>query len=88
MHPFLDVSKLTDEDIITRLSKAYSYMNYQSSLGHSPTVQSIRDIIQSLEYERAHRMNKRMNDNYTAKNPDLLKPIELGELEDLIRKSL
>lgn len=82
MHPFLDVSKLTDEEIIERLGKAYSYMNTQTALGHTPTVQSIKEIIQSLENERKSRMQKTMDEEYKRKYPTANNPIELGKLED------
>jgi nucleoid-associated protein YejK len=82
MHPFLDVSKLTDEEIIERLGKAYTYMNAQVALGHDPTVRSIKEVIQSLEDERNSRMKKNMDQEYNKKFPDALKPIELGKLED------
>jgi len=82
MHPFLDVSKLTDEEIIERLGKAYAYMNAQVALGHDPTVRSIKEVIQSLEDERKFRMQRTMDDEYKKKYPDSNKPIELGKLED------
>jgi hypothetical protein len=82
MHPFLDVAKLTDEEIIERLGKAYTHMNYQMSMGHNPTVLSIREVIQSLEDERRNRMNKLMDEESKRKNPKDLDPIELGKLED------
>lgn len=82
MHPFLDVSKLSDEEIIERLGKAYSYMNYQVSLGHNATVHSIKEVIQSLEDERAQRLIKTMDEEYHRKFPESNKPIELGKLED------
>jgi len=82
MHPFLDVSKLSDEEIIERLGKAYTYMNAQVALGHNPTVLSIKEIIQSLEDERSLRMRKNFDEEYKRKYPDELKPIELGKLED------
>ena len=93
MHPFLDVSKLTDEEIIERLGRAYTYMNQQVSLGHVPTVQSIKEVIQHLEDERALRIKKQMADEYNKKYPDELKPVELGKvdmvtLEEIIRNSL
>jgi nucleoid-associated protein YejK len=91
MHPFLDSSKLTDEQIIERLGKAYSYMNNQVALGHSPTVQSIKEIIQSLEDERASRMNKQMDEEYKRKYPDSHQSLDVGKvdivnLEEFIRK--
>lgn len=82
MHPFIDTAKLSDEEIIERLGKAYSYMNMQKTLGHSPAVMSIQEVIQSLEDERHNRMQKTMNDEMVKKYPDELKPIELGKLED------
>lgn len=82
MHPFLDVSKLTDEQIIERLGRAYSYMNAQVALGHNPTVHSIKEIIQSLENERNERMKRNSDAEFKRKFPDDHKPIELGKLED------
>lgn len=82
MHPFLDVSKLTDEEIIERLGKAYLYMNAQVSLGHNPTVHSIKEIIQSLEDERAFRMQKLIDEENKRKFPNDLKPIELGKIDE------
>jgi hypothetical protein len=82
MHPFLDVKKLTDEEIIERLGKAYSHMNMQKTLGHSPAVLSIQEIIQTLEDERRERMQKMIDEEYNRKFPDSKKPIELGKLEN------
>jgi hypothetical protein len=82
MHPFLDVSKLTDEEIIDRLGKAYTHMNYQKQLGHTPTVHSIKEVIQSLEDERAQRMMRNMDEEYKKKFPDTNKSIEIGKLEE------
>lgn len=94
MHPFLDVRKLSDEEIIEKLGKAYSYMNYQVALGHTPTVESIKEVIQTLEDERKDRMSKQMDDEYKKKFPDANAPIEVGKvdkienLEEFIRKSI
>jgi hypothetical protein len=82
MHPFLNVKKLSNEDIIERLGRAYTYMNAQVSLGHTPTVHSIREVIQTLEDERQARMQSTMTEEYNKKFPDINKPIELGKLED------
>ena len=82
MHPFLDASKLTDEEIIERLGKAYTYMNAQVSLGHNPTVFSIKEVIQSLEDERCDRQQRNMDEEFKKKFPDTNKPLELGKLED------
>jgi len=82
MHPFLDVGKLTDEELIERLGKAYSFMNAQKQLGHVPTVHSIKEVIQSLEEERQNRMRKNMDEEFKRKYPKDLDPITLGKLED------
>ena len=82
MHPFLDVSKLTDEEIIERLGRAYTYMNAQAALGHNPTVHSIRDVIQSLEDERTKRMQNLIDEEQKRKFPNANKPIEIGKVEE------
>ena len=82
MHPFIDLKKLSDEEIIERLGRAYSYMNAQVSLGHSPTVLSIKEVIQSLENERRDRMQKQTDEEFKKKYPDINAPIELGKLEN------
>lgn len=82
MHPFLDVSKLSEEEIIERLGKAYTYMNAQVALGHNPTVHSIQEVIQSLEGERRARLERNMDTEQKKKYPDSNKPIELGKLEE------
>lgn len=82
MQPFLDLQKLSDEEIIERLGRAYTYMNAQVSLGHVPTVHSIKEIIQSLEDERHNRIQKSMDDEFNRKYPDQYKPIELGKLDE------
>lgn len=82
MHPFLDTGKLTDEEIIERLGRAYVFMNAQTHLGHGPTVMSIQEVIFSLEDERRKRLDNNMNVEFQKKYPDSLSPIELGKLED------
>ncbi len=82
MHPFLDASKLTDEEIIERLGRAYTYMNAQVALGHNPTVFSIKEVIQSLEDEKRDRQQRNMDEEFKKKYPDINKPLELGKLED------
>jgi len=88
MHPFLDVSKLTDEEIIERLGKAYTYLNQQTALGHTPTVLSIKEVIQSLELERQDRSRKMIDEETKRKFPKDKEPIDLGKLEEEIRKQL
>lgn len=92
MHPFLDVKKLSDEEILEKLGRAYTYMNQQVDLGHVPTVQSIKEVIETLEDERAQRFAKQSDEEHKKKFPDSLNPIEIGKvdkienLEEFIRK--
>jgi hypothetical protein len=81
MHPFLDVSKLTDEEIIERLGKAYTHMNAQVALGHTPTVVSIKEVVQSLEDERQFRMRRQMDEEFKRKFPKDNTPIEIGTID-------
>lgn len=82
MHPFLDVSKLTDEEIIEKLGRAYTHLNSQVSLGHNPTVHSIKEVIQSLEDERHQRTHNRVDIEFKKKYPNDMSPIEIGKLDD------
>lgn len=88
MHPFLDVSKLTDEEITERLGKAYLYLSQQTALGHTPTVLSIKEVITSLETERHDRSQKIIEEETKRKFPKDREPISLGKLEEEIRKAL
>jgi hypothetical protein len=82
MHPFLDVSKLTDEEIIEKLGKAYTYLNNQTALGHTPTVHSILEVIKSLEGEKYTRMSKISDDESRKKNIYANTSLDIGKLED------
>ena len=81
MHPFLDLPNMTDDQILSRLGKAYAIMAYQSSLGHVDTVHSIQEVIHALEEERKNRSQKTMTTEYNKKYVNALDPIELGKLE-------
>jgi hypothetical protein len=82
MHPFLDTKKLSDEEIIERLGKAYQHLNYQTAMGHTPTIQSIKEVITSLEDERKNRLQKTIDDEIARKYPNPNKSIDLGKLEE------
>lgn len=81
MHPFLDTSKLSDDEIIDRIGKAYNYMHSQASLGHKATADSIKEVIRVLEDEKNSRMEKSSREDAKRKDPGMNKPIELGKLE-------
>ena len=90
MHPFLDTSKLSLEEIVEKINKANVYLNQQISLGHTPTVISIQEVIKYLEEEKNTRMQKLMDEEIKKKTPDVKGPIDVGavdkvDLEKFIR---
>jgi hypothetical protein len=78
MHPFLNTSKLTDEEIIAKLLKARQYLGFQMSTGNMPSIQSIQEVIHFLEAERENRMIARQEEE---RRKVIDKPIELGKIE-------
>lgn len=82
MDPFLNTSKLTDEEILERLGRAYTYMHMQKTLGHTPTVQSIKEVIQSLEDEKTKRTQRLISDELLKRSPQGNKSIDFGKLEE------
>lgn len=82
MHPLYDTKDLTDDQLLEKLQKAYSYMAMQSSLGHTDTVESIQTVIDQLETEKEDRIYKAQLAEAKKKGDyeESLKPITLGEL--------
>ncbi len=81
MHPFMDTSDLSDDELTKKLDKAYQYLQQQTGLGHTPTVESIKEIIETLELERSTRLLKAMSGDQ-KKIDESLKPIDIGTIED------
>lgn len=82
MHPFLDTSKLTDEEILEKLRVAYRVLSHQVAMGHEPTVKSINEIIDALEQEKSLRTEKMALEQRQKKEQEKGNPtIELGKLE-------
>lgn len=78
-HPFIDLKKLPDEELLDRLKKATSFMHYEISMGRTTTVESIRQVIVALEEERRSRqIDRQMQEMAKSKIPN----IEIGKLED------
>lgn len=82
MHPFLDTSTLTDDQIYEKLSKCHSYLAMQSHLGHSPTVETIQQTIYALEQEKIKRFDKMFEDDIKKTNPRYMDPINIGLTEE------
>lgn len=77
MHPIFDTSHLSDEELITRLGKAYKQLDYQTQFGRIDTINSIKFIIDALEGERVKRIEKITHDRH----PINTQAIDLGTLE-------
>mgnify|MGYP000154354490 CR=1 FL=1 len=85
MHPLYNPSALSDDDIQDKLAKCYQALNYQSQFGRQPTMDSIRQVIDSLEYEKERRIYERQKAEQ-AKQKQKAKDsqsdhIELGEVK-------
>lgn len=59
MHPLYNPESLTDDEIHDKLSKCYQMLNYQSQFGRQATMDSIRQVIDTLEYEKERRYYER-----------------------------
>ena len=81
MNPMYDTSKLTDDELLERIGQANTFMHIQTELGHTPTVESIKHVLESLELERITRFQNQTTDEQKKKNPKALDAITLGELD-------
>lgn len=83
MHNLIfDPAKLTDDQILEKLGKAYQYLSFQENLGHDSAVASITQTIIALDNERISRFQDSIEADIAHTNPNLLDPIELGTIEN------
>ena len=82
MHILFDPRSLSDDELLSKIDKAYSYLNNQTQAGHNTTAQSIRDVLEALREESRRRASLAEEAEFKKKFPDSLKPIEIGKLED------
>ena len=80
MHPFIDTASLSDDELVQKLDKAYQHLSAQTRLGHTPTVESIKDVIDALELERQTRVLRAMTEKQNKSDKD--GPIELGTVDE------
>lgn len=85
MHPLYDPSSLSDDDIQDKLGKCYQMLNYQSQFGRQATMDSIRQVIDTLEAEKERRIYERQKaeqDRQRQKSKEQQSDhIELGEVK-------
>lgn len=81
MNPLIDITTLSDEEIVNRINKAYKYLEMQTTLGHTPTVESIKSVIETLEIEKSRRMAQSQSDEFRKKYPKDLDPIDIGTID-------
>ena len=71
MDPFLDVAKLSDEELNKRIDRSYLYMSQQTALGRTSTVNSIKIVLESLLEERQRRI-RIFREEGSVKPPDVI----------------
>lgn len=85
MHPLYDPSTLTDDEVQDKLGKCYQMLHYQSQFGRQQSMDSIRQVIDTLEYEkerRAYNRDQAEQDRMRAKSKNKQSDtIELGKVD-------
>lgn len=87
MNPIYDPAQLSDDELIEKIGQANVFLRQQTDLGHTPTIESIKHVVETLELERVTRFQNQVADEQKKKNPKALDAITLGEL-DLTPKPL
>lgn len=78
MNPLINLTKVNDDELMSRLMRAKGYYNTQVYYGHNSAAQSIKAVIDMLEAERNERMFKSTMSKIAEDNT----PIEIGKLDD------
>lgn len=81
LHPFIDVSKLTDDELISRMSKCQQILYAEMGMGHQSMMDSARMMLESYQMEWDNRMALKRNAEDLEKNPN--GTIEIGTIEDI-----
>ena len=78
MHPFLDLKDISDDQLLEKIQKCQRSMAYQQSLGHTDTVKSIEQVLDSLLIEQQTRLQNAMEEEINKKNPTRYDSIDIG----------
>lgn len=86
-HPFVDYTKLTDEQLVEQTNKLHLNMYHAEEYGHSQMVAEIRIMLEAIELERTQRffnleqevIKKELKVNKKIKDP--MATITLGHIK-------
>lgn len=80
-HPFIDVSTLSDEELLAKIQKCQGYLYGEIQGGHAGMVDSIRTQLQTYEFEFQERMSVHRQAAIDKKYPD--ETIEIGTISSV-----
>jgi len=84
-HPFLDVTKLTDDQLMDRIQKCYKILSGETAMGHASMVDSARLQLETYQFEWNTRMQTAALDDKFSKGQekqDKDGPLEFGVVEE------
>ena len=79
-HPFLDLSGVSDEEIIERIVKCQSYRAFESRMGSQTMTSSIDQMLMALTMEMENRRHRAFLEG-KKKGAGTSDIIEIGKIE-------
>jgi len=83
-YPFIDFKKLSDDELMNRITRCSQILGSEMAYGHSSIVHSARNQLQAYQFEWNERMQARARKEYFEKNPRHDKPIEIGVISEVV----
>lgn len=81
MHPLLDPREYTDDQLTEKIKKCNLFLAQQLQVGNMSAVDSIRQVLDTLEFERQERaLGYRNDEKDTKPQPEIL---EFGVIEEI-----
>lgn len=80
-HPFLDLSEVSDEEIIERIVKCQSYKAFESRMGSQSMTHSIDQMLMALTAEFENRRHRLVTDDKKKRGAVKSEIIEIGTIE-------
>lgn len=84
-HPFLDPSKLTDDQLMDRIQKCHRILGGEMAMGHTSVVDSARAALETYQFEYNERMRTRALEDKFKKDEEKQEkdgPLEFGVVEE------